>query len=161
MVIHLSSGLRRTNRLKTNHISISIGESSPTAIYLMKAGSTVRICDLTTHPPHSAAVHAFLNILLEYEPRQRAPPTRACRHPWLQGYEPTGGVKRKSAVDQVSGSLSSLSLNGEARRPTKRARGAETNTNSERGSTPVGRTYRSSYTVDEEEVPGLGQWRDV
>ncbi|RPD57247.1 kinase-like protein [Lentinus tigrinus ALCF2SS1-6] len=105
--------------------------------------------------------HAFLNALLEYEPRQRAPPSRAFRHPWLQGYEPTaGGVKRKSTVDQVSGSLSSLSLHEETHRPTKRARCAESKTNSERGSTPVGRIYRSSYTVDEEEVPGLGQWRD-
>ena len=120
------------------------------------------MCDLTAHYRWSASGHAFLNALLEYEPSERAPSSRACRHPWLQGYEPAGGVKRKATggVDQVSGSMSSLSLNERTHRPTKRARGAESKTTSERGSTPVGRTYRSSYTVDDEEVPGLGQWRD-
>ncbi|RDX51404.1 Pkinase-domain-containing protein [Lentinus brumalis] len=102
----------------------------------------------------------FLNTLLEYTPRQRAPPSRACRHPWLQEYQSeVSGLKRKSTVDQVSGSLSSLSLNKETHRPIKRARGSAPKS-SERGSTPTGRTYRSSYTVDEEEIPGLGQWRD-
>ncbi|KAI0701141.1 kinase-like domain-containing protein [Cerioporus squamosus] len=105
--------------------------------------------------------HDFLNTLLEYTPRQRAPPSRACRHPWLQEYQPeASGLKRKSAVDQVSGSLSSLSLTKETPHPTKRARGSCSKKICEKGSTPTGRTYRSSYTVDEEEIPGLGQWQD-